>query len=83
MPRGSPFGPDLRALAICLRFPQAIAFERLAVLLSDLLGLEISEGALINIPDAAQAPFEAQKSRTSWRVVSGPMPVAEATRSGE
>ena len=47
MPKGSPFGPNLRALVIYLRFTQGIAFERLATLLSDLLGLDISEGALV------------------------------------
>ena len=54
MPKGSPFGPNLRALVIYLRFTQGIAFERLATLLSDLLGLDISEGALVNILDAAK-----------------------------
>lgn len=71
MPRGSPFGPNLRALAIYLRFTQAIAFERLAVLLSDLLGLEISEGALINILDAALAPFEAQTNAIKAVLLAG------------
>jgi len=33
MPKGSPFGPNLRALVIYLRFTQGIAFERLATLL--------------------------------------------------
>jgi transposase len=41
---GSPFGPNLRALVVYLRFTQGISFERLAKLLSDILGLEISEG---------------------------------------
>jgi transposase len=71
MPRGSPFGPNLRALAIYLRFTQAIAFERLATLLSDLLGLEISEGALINMLDAAQAPFEAQTNVIKAGLLAG------------
>jgi hypothetical protein len=35
-------GPNLRARIIYLRFTQGIAFERLAPVLSDLLGLEIS-----------------------------------------
>src|SRR5713226_1663359 len=41
---GSPFGPNLRAFVLYLRFAQAIPFERLARLMFDLLGLEISEG---------------------------------------
>jgi hypothetical protein len=40
---GPPFSPNL-GWALYLRFPQAIPFERLARLMFDLLGLEISEG---------------------------------------
>ena len=54
MPKGSPFGTNLRALVIYLRFTQGVAFERLATLLSDLLGLDISEGALVNMLDASR-----------------------------
>ena len=36
---GSPFGPNLRAFVLYLRYTQAISFERLARLMSDLLGL--------------------------------------------
>src|SRR5919202_187152 len=36
---GSPFGPNLRALVLYLRFGQAIPFARLARLLADLFGL--------------------------------------------
>ena len=71
MPRGSPFGPNIRALAIYLRFTQAIAFERLATLLSDLLGLEISEGALVNILDTARPAFAAQTNAIRQRLKSG------------
>ena len=44
MPTGSPFGPNLRALVIYLRFTQGIALERLSTLLSDILGLDIIRG---------------------------------------
>ena len=67
----SPFGPNLRAMAIHLRFTQGIAFERLAALLSDMLGLEISEGALVNILDAAQDPFAAQTETIRRRLLAG------------
>jgi hypothetical protein len=33
MPKGSPFGPNLRALVIYLRFTQGITFECLSILL--------------------------------------------------
>jgi len=71
MPKGSPFGPNLRALVIYLRFTQGIAFERLATLLSDLLGLDISEGALVNMLDAARASFAAATAAIRARLLDG------------
>jgi transposase len=61
MPRGSPFGENLRALALYLRFTQNIALKRLARLFSAMLGLEISEGALVNLLKAARAAFARQR----------------------
>jgi transposase len=71
MEPGSPFGENLRALVIYLRFTQGIAFERLATLLSDLLGLEISEGALVNMLAAARDAFACQTSHIRARLMSG------------
>jgi len=66
---GSPFGPNLRALVIYLRFTQGISFERLAKLLSDLLGLEISEGALVNMLEASREFFATQTSLIRERLM--------------
>ncbi len=71
MEPGSPFGGNLRALVIYLRFTQGIAFERLARLLSDILGLEISEGALVNMLEAAREAFAAQINHIRARLLSG------------
>ncbi len=71
MQPGSPFGPNLRALAIYLRFTHAISFERLAQLFSDLLGLDISEGALVNMLEAAREPFAVQTSLIRAKLLSG------------
>ncbi|HZH05895.1 MAG TPA: IS66 family transposase [Lautropia sp.] len=70
-PPGSPFGPNLRAFVLYLRFAQAIPFERLARLLSDLFGLEISEGALANILQDSAPAFETQASAIKHRLLSG------------
>lgn len=78
LPKGSPFGENLRALVVYLRFTQGIAFARLATLLSDLLGLDISEGALVNMLEAAREPFAAQQSAIRARLLSG-----TALQSGE
>ena len=68
---GSPFGPNLRAFVLYLRFAQAIPFERLARLMSDLLGLEISEGALANLLEASGGAFAHQRSLIRDRLLSG------------
>ena len=47
--RGSPFGESIAQLATYLRYVHAISYQRLRVLLLDVFGLEISEGALENL----------------------------------
>ena len=64
---GSPFGPNLRALVIYLRSVQGIPLARLSHVLRDLFGLDISEGALVNILDASRTPFAAQTNRIKAR----------------
>ena len=54
---GSPFGPGLCALIIHLHVTQAIGFERLVCLLSEVFGLTLSEGAIANILARAEAPL--------------------------
>jgi transposase len=67
---GSPFGPNLRAFVLYLRFGQAIPFERLERLMRDLFGLEISEGALANMLEQAAPAFSAQTNRIKERLLS-------------
>jgi transposase len=68
---GSPFDLNLRAFVLYLRYSQAISFERLAHLMSDLLGLEISEGALNNMLDTSRLAFAAQASLIRQQLLSG------------
>ncbi len=44
--KGSPFSANIVALALYLRFVQAVSYERLARLFRDLFGLAVSEGGL-------------------------------------
>ena len=60
---GSPFGQELRAYVIYLLSVQEIPLARLSALLKDLFGLEISEGALVNISKSARASFAEQADR--------------------
>lgn len=68
---GSPFGPNLRAFVIYLRSVQNIPLARLTEVLRDLLGLEISEGALVNILHASRQPFARQTSLLKLKLLSG------------
>jgi transposase len=71
MQQGSPFGPNLRALVLYLRFTQGVALERLKRLLLDMFGLDVSEGALVNMLGAAREKFSAQVGRVRERLLSG------------
>ena len=68
---GSPFGPNLRALVIYLRSVQGIPMARLSDVLKDLFDLDISEGALVSILEAARRPFAAQTNLIKQRLLSG------------
>jgi len=60
---GSPFGPNLTALALHLRYTQGIGFERLSHLFSHVFGLDISEGALVDMIKASCGAFAQQAGR--------------------
>ncbi len=68
---GSPFGPNLRAFVFYLRSVQGIPLARLTDVLRDLLGLEISEGALVNILRAGRPAFSEQVRRIRAALLSG------------
>jgi transposase len=68
---GSPFGPNLRALVLYLRVAHAISFERLSRLLSDLIGLRISEGALVNLVADSRPAVARQAGLIRARLLEG------------
>src|SRR3954464_13330141 len=55
--RGTPFGPRLHAVATYLKTFQALSYERLQAALSDLFGLTLSQGGLMNLLRRAQGRF--------------------------
>src|SRR5215217_3638568 len=55
--RGTPFGPHLHAVATYLKTFQALSYERLQAALSDLFGLTLSQGGLMNLLRRAQGRF--------------------------
>jgi transposase len=68
---GSPYGPNLRAFIVYLRFTQNVGFERLSALMRDLLGVEISEGAIVNILNQARTGFRAVSEAIRARLLQG------------
>lgn len=68
---GSPFGANLRAFVIYLRSVQGLPLARLSHVLQDLFGLDISEGALVNILNASHKPFAAQTELIKARLLAG------------
>ena len=59
---GSPFGPNIQALALYLKYVQHVSYQRLQVTFADVFGLTISQGALGNMFRRAQAAFGAKKA---------------------
>ncbi len=55
--RGTPFGPRLHAVATYLKTFQALSYERLQAALSDLFGVTLSQGGLMNLLRRAQGCF--------------------------
>ncbi len=56
--QGTPFGPRLHAVALYLKTFQALSPERLQGALSDLFGLTLSQGGLMNLLRRGQHRFE-------------------------
>jgi transposase len=68
---GSPFGPNIQKLAVYLHCHQALPLKRLAQLYSDLLGLAISQGAIVNLLRGAQEPFARAALRIRQKLLCG------------
>ena len=60
--RGTPFGPRLHAVAVYLKTFQALSYGRLQSALSDLFGLRLSQGGLMNLLRRAQECFAGRQA---------------------
>jgi transposase len=76
---GSPFGPGIAALIIHLHVTQAISFERLCRLMSEVFGLSISEGAIANILARAKAALVAASATIAAAVRASPVVGSDET----
>ncbi len=66
--RGTPFGPRLHAVATYLKTFQAMSYERLQAALSDLFGLTLSQGGLMNLLRRAQGRFRSGREAAVARL---------------
>lgn len=59
--QGSPFGSNVRALALYLKHLQHVSYQRLERLFADVFGLKISQGGLGNVLQRTKPAFDAEK----------------------
>jgi transposase len=79
MAPGSPFGPGIVALALHLHVTQAISFERLARLMSEVFCLTISEGAIANMLVRAEPRLTAAAQAIADQVRQAPVIASDET----
>lgn len=79
MAPGSPFGPMIQALVLHLHVTQAVGFERLARLMEEVFGVEISEGAIANMLARAEAPMTQAAEKIADEVRSSKVIASDET----
>jgi transposase len=77
--QGSPFGQSIAAMVVYLHYAHAIGMERLAVLMDELFGLSISEGAISNILARARRPLVDAAATIEAVVVASPVVCSDET----
>lgn len=79
MPEGSPFGPNIRALVVYMRYRHHVSYCRLVEMLDEVAGLEISEGAIANMLARAGPVFAAQAAEIETAVRASPVIMSDET----
>jgi transposase len=77
--RGSPFGASIAATVTYLHYAHAIGMERLALLMGEMFGLSISEGAISNILARARYPLQGAAQAIEKVVLSSPVVCSDET----
>jgi transposase len=76
---GSPFGQSIAAMVVYLHYAHAIGMERLALLMDELFGLTISEGAISNILARAREPLLEAATTVEQVVLASPVVCSDET----
>ena len=77
--QGSPFGQSIAAMAVYLHYAHAIGMERLVMLMDELFGLSISEGAIGNILARGRGPLLAAAAAIEKVVLASPVVCSDET----
>ncbi|MGH6753229.1 MAG: IS66 family transposase [Bradyrhizobium sp.] len=77
--KGTPFGPNLHALATYFKTFQALSYERLQALFADLFGLRVSQGGLMNLLRRAQGSFVAGREAALACLRQAPIVASDET----
>ena len=75
----TPFGPRLHAVATYLKTFQALSYERLQAALSDLFGLGLSQGGLMNLLRRAQGCCAEGRDAALARLRQAPVVASDET----
>lgn len=76
---GSPFGQSIAAMVVYLHYAHAISMERLVMLMDELFGLCISEGAINNILARGRGPLLAAAAAIEKVVLASPVVCSDET----
>jgi len=76
---GSPFGASVSAAVTDLHDAHAIGMERLALLMDEMFGLSISEGAISNILSRARDPLQDAAQAIEKVVLASPVVCSDET----
>jgi len=76
---GSPFGTSIAAMVVYLHYAHAVGMERLALLMEELFGLSISEGAISNILARAREPLLDATAAIEKVVLASPVVCSDET----
>jgi transposase len=77
--QGSPFGQSIAAMVVYLHYAHAISMERLVMLMDELFGLSISEGAISNILARGRGPLLAAAAAIEKVVLASPVVCSDET----
>ena len=76
---GSPFGQSIAAMVVYLHYAHAIGMERLALLMDELFGLSIGEGAIGNILARSREPLLDAAAAIEKVVLASPVVCSDET----